>query len=64
VVVKNTVTSKFFGQDMAIFFNLKNPFVGFANPFFCCQVVKIRPKKNCSHMIKSIPKRRLRKLAN
>jgi hypothetical protein len=39
-------TSKFFGQDMAIvFLDLKNPFVGFANLFFCHQVGKIRWNK-------------------
>jgi hypothetical protein len=27
------------------FLNLENAFVGFASPFFCRQVVKIRPKK-------------------
>jgi hypothetical protein len=28
-----------------VFLNLKNPFAGFASPFFCRQVAKMRPKK-------------------
>jgi hypothetical protein len=32
-------------MEILFFYFLKNPFVGFASPFFCRQAMKIRHKK-------------------